>query len=116
MRELPAQQLRGSLLSSIYASQEHRPHRGKRSSIVGSQMSKVGFQMSQDLSEIMPSPYSKARRSRKDFIKRFGSIDSETAGEEHDQVQTVVYSSKLKGLRYAAGQWQVRLHDLEPAN
>ena len=34
----------------------------------------------------------------------------------HDQVQTVVYSAKLKGLRYAAGQWQVRLHDIEPAN
>ena len=34
----------------------------------------------------------------------------------HDQIQTVVYSSKLKGLRYAAGQWQVRLHDVEAAN
>ena len=34
----------------------------------------------------------------------------------HDQVQTVVHSAKLKGLRYAAGQWQVRLHDVEAAN
>ncbi len=34
----------------------------------------------------------------------------------HDQVQTVVHSSKITGLRYAAGQWQVRLHDVEPAN
>jgi peptide/nickel transport system substrate-binding protein len=34
----------------------------------------------------------------------------------HDQVQTVVHSAKIKGLRYAVGQWQVRLQEVEPAN
>jgi peptide/nickel transport system substrate-binding protein len=34
----------------------------------------------------------------------------------HDQIQTVVHASKLKGLRYAVGQWQVRLHEVEAAN
>ncbi len=34
----------------------------------------------------------------------------------HDQVQTVVHSSKIKGLRYAVGQWQVRFYEAEPAN
>lgn len=34
----------------------------------------------------------------------------------HDQIQTVVYSSKLKGMRFAVGQWQVRLHEVEAAN
>jgi peptide/nickel transport system substrate-binding protein len=34
----------------------------------------------------------------------------------HDQIQTVVHASKLKGLRYAVGQWQVRLHEVDAAN
>lgn len=100
MRELPAQHLRGSLLSSIYASQEQKRERGKRSSIVGSvasQASKTnGMHISQDMSEILPSPYSKVRNSRKDFLKRFGSFDSEAPGEQdQDQVQTVAQKGKI---------------------
>ncbi len=29
----------------------------------------------------------------------------------HDQVQTVVHSSRVTGLRYARGNWQVRMHE-----
>jgi peptide/nickel transport system substrate-binding protein len=34
----------------------------------------------------------------------------------HDQIQTIAYTSKLKGVHFARGQWQVRLADVEPAN
>lgn len=43
-------------------------------------------------------------------------MDAATFMPVHDQIQTVVYSAKLKGLRYAAGQWQMRLHEVEAAN
>ncbi|MHA3977024.1 ABC transporter substrate-binding protein [Halovulum sp. GXIMD14794] len=33
----------------------------------------------------------------------------------HDQVQTVAYSSAIEGLRFAPGNWQVRLYDVRPA-
>lgn len=33
----------------------------------------------------------------------------------HDQVQTIAYSAKLDGLRFAPGNWQVRLYDVRPA-
>jgi peptide/nickel transport system substrate-binding protein len=33
----------------------------------------------------------------------------------HDQVQTIAYSSKITGLRFAPGNWQVRLYDVRPA-
>ncbi len=29
----------------------------------------------------------------------------------HDQVQTVVHSNRVTGLRYARGNWQVRMHE-----
>ena len=33
----------------------------------------------------------------------------------HDQVQTIAYSSAIDGLRFAPGNWQVRLYDVRPA-
>ena len=33
----------------------------------------------------------------------------------HDQVQTIAYSSAIEGLRFAPGNWQVRLYDVRPA-
>lgn len=33
----------------------------------------------------------------------------------HDQVQTIVYSDEIEGLKYSPGQWQVRLYDVRPA-
>jgi len=33
----------------------------------------------------------------------------------HDQVQTVAYSAKITGVKFAPGQWQVRLYDVRAA-
>ena len=33
----------------------------------------------------------------------------------HDQVQMVVHSARVQGLRYARGNWQVRFHEARPA-
>jgi peptide/nickel transport system substrate-binding protein len=33
----------------------------------------------------------------------------------HDQIQTIAYSSKITGVRFAPGQWQVRLYGVEAA-
>jgi ABC-type transport system substrate-binding protein len=34
----------------------------------------------------------------------------------HDQIQTIAYTSKLKNVHFARGQWQVRLADVEAAD
>jgi hypothetical protein len=33
----------------------------------------------------------------------------------HDQVQTIAYDADITGLRFAPGNWQVRLYDVRPA-
>lgn len=33
----------------------------------------------------------------------------------HDQVQTIAYNARVDGLRFAPGNWQVRLYDVRPA-
>ena len=33
----------------------------------------------------------------------------------HDQIQTVAYTNRIDGLRFARGNWQVRLHDVRAA-
>jgi peptide/nickel transport system substrate-binding protein len=33
----------------------------------------------------------------------------------HDQTQTIAYTSSIDGLRFAPGNWQVRLYDVRPA-
>lgn len=33
----------------------------------------------------------------------------------HDQIQTIAYSAKITGVRFSAGQWQVRLYGIEAA-
>lgn len=34
----------------------------------------------------------------------------------HDQIQTIAYSGKITGVRFAPGNWQVRLYDVRSAN
>jgi peptide/nickel transport system substrate-binding protein len=34
----------------------------------------------------------------------------------HDQIQSIAYTSKLKGVHFARGQWQVRISDVEAAD